>query len=103
MRFGSALLGPGFLKAATLELLFTPQHTTAGEATPYGIGWFVATDTLGHRYAYHGGGSVGGTTAFGVDRDSRVVFALVTNLSDARLAPGREIQAVFDSVASIVR
>jgi len=85
---------------ATLELLFTPQHTTAGEATPYGIGWFVAKDSLGHRYVYHGGGSVGGTTAFGVDRDSRVVFALVTNLSDARLEPGREIQAVFDSVAS---
>ena len=100
VRFGSALLGPGFLKGATLELLFTPQHTTAGEATPYGIGWFVAKDSLGHRYVYHGGGSVGGTTAFGVDRDSRVVFALVTNLSDARLAPGREIQAVFDSVAS---
>jgi serine beta-lactamase-like protein LACTB, mitochondrial len=100
VRFGSALLGPGFLKRATLELLFTPQHTTAGDATPYGIGWFVAKDSLGHRYVYHGGGSVGGTTAFGVDRDSRVVFALVTNLSDARLAPGREIQAVFDSVAS---
>jgi serine beta-lactamase-like protein LACTB len=103
VRFGSALLGPGFLKAATLELLFTPQHTTSGEATPYGIGWFVAKDSLGHRYVYHGGGSVGGTTAFGVDRDSRVVFALVTNLSDARLAPAREIQAVFDSVASGLR
>jgi CubicO group peptidase (beta-lactamase class C family) len=100
VRFGSAMLDPGFLKGATLELLFTPQRTTAGEATPYGIGWFVAKDSLGHRYVYHGGGSVGGTTAFGVDRDSRVVFALVTNLSDARLGPGREIQAVFDSVAS---
>jgi serine beta-lactamase-like protein LACTB, mitochondrial len=100
VRFGSAHLAPGFLKAATLELLFTPQHTTAGEATPYGIGWFVATDTLGHRYVFHGGGSVGGTTAFGVDRDSHVVFALVTNLSDARLAPGQQIRAIFDSVAS---
>ena len=99
-RFGSAHLQPGFLKAATLELLFTRQHTTAGETTPYGIGWFVATDSLGHRYVYHGGSSVGGTTAFGVDRDSRVVFALVTNLSGARLAPAQEIQAIFDSVAS---
>jgi len=103
VRFGSALLQPGFLKAGTLELLFTAQHTTAGETTPYGIGWFVAKDTLGHRYVYHGGGSVGGTTAFGVDRDSRVVFALVTNLTEARLGPGREIQAVFDSVASGLR
>lgn len=103
VRFGSAFLSPGLLKAPTLELLFTRQHTTAGEETPYGVGWFVAKDSLGHRYVYHGGGSVGGTTAFGVDRDSRVVFALVTNLTDARLGPGREIQAVFDSVASGLR
>ncbi|PYO90110.1 MAG: hypothetical protein DMD58_07670 [Gemmatimonadetes bacterium] len=98
--FGSAHLQPGYLKAATLELLFTPQHTTSGQATEYGIGWFIATDTLGHRYVFHGGGSVGGTTAFGVDRDSRVVFALVTNLSDARLDAAREIQLVFDSTAT---
>jgi CubicO group peptidase (beta-lactamase class C family) len=99
-RFGSAHLQPGFLKAATLELLFTRQHTTAGEATPYGIGWYIVTDSLGHRYVYHGGGSIGGTTAFGVDRDSRVVFAVVTNLSDAPLAPAQEIRAIFDSVAT---
>ena len=100
VRFGSAHLAPGHLKAATLELLFTPQHTTSGEATPYGIGWFIATDTLGHRYVYHGGGSVGGTTAFGVDRDSRVVIALVTNLTDARLDAAQEIRLVFDSAAT---
>ena len=100
VKFGSAHLSPGHLKAATLELLFTPQHTTSGEATPYGIGWFIATDTLGHRYAYHGGGSVGGTTAFGVDRDSRVVIALVTNLTDARLAPLQEIRLAFASAAT---
>src|SRR6266536_1729410 len=100
VRFGSAHLAPGHLKAATLELLFTPQHTTSGEATPYGIGWFIGTDTLGHRYVYHGGGSVGGTTAFGVDRDSRVVIALVTNLTDARLDAVQEIRLVFDSAAT---
>lgn len=100
VRFGSAHLAPGFLKAATLELLFTRQHTTSGDSTPYGIGWFVDRDTLGHRLVLHGGGSVGGTTGFIVDRDSHVVFALVTNLSDARLAPAQEIRAIFDSVAS---
>src|SRR5260221_4939249 len=82
VRFGSAHLAPGHLKAATLELLFTPQHTTSGEATPYGIGWFIATDTLGHRYVYHGRGSVGGTTAVSVDPDSRVVMAVVIDPTD---------------------
>jgi CubicO group peptidase (beta-lactamase class C family) len=100
VRFGSAHLKPGYLKAATLELLFTPQHTASGEATPYGIGWYLATDTLGHRTVFHGGGSVGGTTVFGVDRDSRVVIALVTNLSNARLDAAREIRLVFDSAAT---
>jgi CubicO group peptidase (beta-lactamase class C family) len=101
VRFGSAHLRPpaGYLKAATLELLFTPQRTTSGTATTYGIGWFIATDTLGHRTVFHGGGSIGGTTAFGVDRDSRVVIALVTNLGDARLDASREIRLVFDSAA----
>ena len=100
VRFGSAHLSPGYLKTATLELLFTPQHTTSGEPTPYGIGWFVGTDTLGHRTVYHGGSSVGGTTIFGVDRDSHVVIALVTNLSDAPVDAAGEIRLVFDSAAT---
>src|SRR5881628_128166 len=88
VKFGSALLRPGFLKAETLDLLFTSQHTSAGDPTGYGIGWFVSTDSLGHRWVFHGGGSVGGTTAFGLDRDSRVVVAILSNLSDAPLDPG---------------
>ncbi len=99
VKFGSAHLTAGYLKQSTLELLMTPQHTTSGEATPYGIGWFVGPDTLGHRTAYHGGGSIGGTTVFGIDRDSHVVIALVTNLTDAKVDAAREIRLVFDSAA----
>jgi len=33
---------------------------------------------------------------FGLDRDSRLVVAILTNLSDAPLDPAREIQAAFD-------
>src|SRR5881296_980020 len=96
VRFGSALVAPGFLKAETLELLFTSQKTNAGEATGYGVGWFVATDGRGHRRVWHGGSSVGGTTAFGVDRDSRIVIAITSNLTGAPLEAGKEIQALFD-------
>jgi len=96
VKFGSALLKPGFLRAETLELLFTSQQTDRGEPTGYGIGWFVSTDSLGHRWVFHGGSSVGGSTAFGVDRDSRIVIAITSNLSDAPLQPGRAIQALFD-------
>ena len=96
VKFGSAMLEPGFLRPETLELLFTSQKTSAGEPTGYGIGWFVTADSLGHRWVFHGGGSVGGTTAFGVDRDSRVVVAILSNLTEAPLRPGQAIQALFD-------
>ena len=94
--FGSALLAPGFLRGETLELLFTSQRTIAGEATGYGIGWFVRTDSLGHRWAFHGGSAVGGTAVLGVDRDAHLVVALLTNLSDAAVEPAQEIEAAFE-------
>ena len=100
VKFGSALLEPGFLKRETLDLLFTSQRTRAGEETGYGIGFFVTTDSLGHRWAFHGGGAVGGTAVFGLDRESRVVVAILTNLTDAPLDPAREIQAAFDREAA---
>ncbi len=100
VRFGSAFLAPGFLKAETLELLFTSQRTRAGAPTGYGIGWFVTTDTLGHRWVFHGGGSAGGTSAFGVDRDSRIVFALTSNLTDASLGPARRLMRLFDAAVT---
>ncbi|OLE82145.1 MAG: hypothetical protein AUG74_00345, partial [Bacteroidetes bacterium 13_1_20CM_4_60_6] len=97
VRFGSAHLKPGWLSAESLDLLFTPQHTSDGRATDYGVGWFVRSDSLGHRVVFHGGGSVGGTTAFIVDRDAGIVFALVTNLTDAPLGPARRIPAMFEA------
>jgi len=96
VKFGSALLEPRLLKPETLDLLFTSQRTSAGDETGYGIGFFLTTDSLGHRWAFHGGGAVGGTAAFGLDRDSRVVVAILTNLSNAPLEPAQEIEAAFD-------
>ena len=99
VQFGSALLDPGLLKRETLDLLFTSQRTNAGSETGYGIGWFLRTDSSGHRWAFHGGSAVGGTAVLGLDRDSRVVVAILTNLSDAPLEPAQEIEAAFDREA----
>ena len=98
VKFGSALLAPGFLRRETLDLLFTSQRTSAGEETGYGIGWFVRTDSLGHHWAFHGGSAVGGTAVFGLDRDSHVVVALLTNLSAAPVEPAQEIEAAFEAL-----
>jgi len=96
VKFGSALLAPGFLRRETLDLLFTSQRTSAGEETGYGIGWCVRTDSSGHHWAFHGGSAVGGTAVFGVDRDAHVVVAVLTNLSDAPVEPAQEIEAAFE-------
>ncbi|HXJ29267.1 MAG TPA: serine hydrolase domain-containing protein [Gemmatimonadales bacterium] len=95
VRFGSALLQPGFLPQSSLDLLFTSQKTRDGQPTGYGVGWFVATDSLGHHRVFHGGGSVGGTTAFGMDRDAHVAFAVTSNLTDAPLGPASRIVPLF--------
>ena len=100
VQFGSALLRPGFVQATTLDLLFTSQRTRDGQPVGYGIGWFLTSDSLGHRLAFHGGGSVGGTAAFGIDRDSRVAIAITSNLSDAALGLGRRIRDMFDRAAT---
>jgi len=98
VKFGSALLAPGFLRRETLDLLFTSQRTSAGEETRYGIGWFLRADSLGHRWAFHGGSAVGGTAVFGLDRDAHVVVAVLTNLSDAPVDPVQQIEAAFDGL-----
>ncbi len=83
VRFGSALLKPGFLKADSLRLLFTSQRTTAGPETGYGMGWFVHKSQSGQRIYEHAGGSVGGSSQLIIYPDTGVAVVLVTNLGDA--------------------
>ncbi len=83
VRFGSALLQPGFLKADSLKLLFTSQKTNTGEETGYGMGWSIHKSKSGQRVYEHSGGSVGGRCQLIIYPDSRVVVALLTNLDSA--------------------
>jgi serine beta-lactamase-like protein LACTB len=87
VRFGLAHRAPGFLRAETLALLQTSQKTSDGEETDYGIGWSVDTDEQGRRCVGHGGGSVGGRTAFCIYPDQGLVIAMVTNLSEGTELP----------------
>ena len=83
VRFGSALLQPGFLKESSLQLLFTSQKTNSGEETGYGMGWAVHKSKSGQKIYEHAGGSVGGSCQLILYPDSQVVVALVTNLGGA--------------------
>ncbi|MGH9840036.1 MAG: serine hydrolase domain-containing protein [Blastocatellia bacterium] len=79
--FGSAHLRPGFLKAETLDLLFTSQRTSSGQETGVGIGWRMMTDLWGRRFVHHSGSQPGSRSVLVVYRDAGVVVALLSNLS----------------------
>jgi serine beta-lactamase-like protein LACTB len=101
VRFGSALLQPGFLKAESLALLFTPQKTKDGKETQYGMGWFVTRSKSGQRIYEHSGGSVGGSSELIIYPDAHLVVAFVCNFSGAEDGwKGDEVQSlaeVFES------
>ena len=82
-RFASALLRPGFLSPETVRLLWTSQRTRAGRVTGYGMGWFVGPDSTGRATAEHGGGSIGGTAILMIYPESKLVVAVLTNLTGA--------------------
>ena len=79
VRFGSAMLQPGFLKPESLRLLFTPQQTVDGKQIEYGMGWFIHKSKSGQRVYEHSGGSVGGTSQLILYPDAHVVVAMVCN------------------------
>jgi len=98
VRFGSAMMAPGVLKAETLKEMVTPQKTKSGEATEYGIGWFVRKTQSGKHIFEHSGGSVGGTSQLIVYPDQHLVVALVTNLSEG-LWKREEVEKVAEQFA----
>jgi CubicO group peptidase (beta-lactamase class C family) len=72
-----------YLTAESLSVLTTPQQTTSGESTNYGLGWSNRKDAQGNRLIGHTGGSVGGTTFAFMQPNSRVVVVMTTNVSSA--------------------
>ncbi len=106
VRFGSALMRPGFLRAESIEALFTSQKTTAGEPIHYGLGWMVVR---GMRL--HGGDSSGGTAALLAHPASRTVVALATNGGQVLLRhavkkgrfPKETLRFVFEKIPLAVK
>ncbi len=86
VRFGNGLLTGRLLKSETLQLLFTSQHTTAGKATGYGMGWRVG-EQWGRPAVWHTGGAVGGSAVLLLLPKEQVVVALIANLQGVQLAP----------------
>lgn len=96
--FGFAHLEPELLEEETVGLLMRSQRLRSGDDTGYGIGWSTGEDPHGRRTVGHGGGSVGGTTAFLTWPEEGMVVAVTVNLSSA---PG--VSSLAQAVAEIFR
>jgi serine beta-lactamase-like protein LACTB, mitochondrial len=86
VRFGLALLQPGYLNTDSLDTLFTSQKSNDGDATGYGIGWSLSQHPQYGRVWSHSGGSVGGVTQLRLYPDLPLVVAVTINNSDGPAA-----------------
>jgi serine beta-lactamase-like protein LACTB, mitochondrial len=95
VRFGSALLSPGFLQQSTLKEIFTPQRTNDGNETQYGLGWFIHVGA--ERIYEHDGGSTGSSSWLILYPDRHIVISWLMNNDDLRSNDQtlREVAAPF--------
>jgi len=98
-RFGAASLSDRFLRPDTRAVVFTSQKTTDGKPTGVGLGWRIATDSEKRTIYHHGGDSIGGRAFLMVYPESRVVIAVVTNLSFAKIGE-KEVERIADLFVS---
>ena len=90
VRFGSALMRPGFLKAESLDLLFTSQKTADGRPTNYGLGWMTA-----RNLRLHGGDSMGGTSIL----FSSIAIGIILSVS-RETEPETEIEQQTENIVA---
>ena len=65
-----------------------------GKATEYGMGFFSGTDEFGRFYYGHGGGSIGGCGNLIIYPEEKVVVAVITNDSNAKV--GKEVHKLAE-------
>jgi CubicO group peptidase (beta-lactamase class C family) len=100
VRFGSAMLKPGLLKADTLALLQRPLRLESGVSTDFALGWKVEHVQLAGapaRMVAHRAAANGGTVALLMFPEQGVVVAAASNISpaDGVDPTGRKIAAAF--------
>jgi serine beta-lactamase-like protein LACTB len=84
--FASKSLGVGFFRPETRSLMLTSQKTLDGKATGVGFGWRIGKDNKGRTIYHHGGDSVGGRGILVVYPDTKVVIAILCNLTFAKIS-----------------
>ncbi len=95
-QFGSAFLKPGFLKQSTVDELFRPVRTAAGENTGFGLGWRVGADGRGRAVIYQPGGGPGISSVIILYPKENLVVAILSNLRGAPV-DGEAADVIADS------
>jgi serine beta-lactamase-like protein LACTB len=100
VRFGSAMLKPGLLKAESIALLHTPLRLESGASTDFALGWKVQRVPLAGtpaRMVAHRATPNGSTVALLTFPDHGVAVAVASNISPAEgVDPtGRKIAEAF--------
>ncbi|WP_163323823.1 serine hydrolase domain-containing protein [Draconibacterium mangrovi] len=94
VKFGNAMLNNTLFPEEVKQQLITPQTLKNGEKTTYGMGFFSGTDEFGREYYGHGGGSVGGCSNLIIYPEEKMVVAVITN--DSRAKVGNELHKIAE-------
>lgn len=95
-RFGMSHLNDGFFKPKSRAAIFTSQKISEGKETGVGIGWRIGKDSKGRTIYHHGGDTIGGRAFLIVYPDSKIVIAITSNLSFAKIAE-KEAENIAES------
>ncbi|HEX5817304.1 MAG TPA: serine hydrolase domain-containing protein [Gemmatimonadales bacterium] len=78
-RFADGVMAGRLVADSLVRLAWTPQRLRDGSATSYGLGFFVAADSLGRRLVSHGGGAAGSRAQMLLYPDERLVVVMLWN------------------------
>lgn len=103
VRFADAVVNGHFLKPQTRESMLMPARENQAEGQPYGLGWGTR-ESQGETVVGHTGSHFGATSRLSVYRKSRLVVAVLTNVSpegDSRLK--QQLMELSDRIAGQFR
>lgn len=94
VRFGQAMIRPGFLSENTWEEITTPQRTVSGDLV-FALGWDVFRDDRGRKVIAKSGGGPGIRGYLGIYPEHVLTVAILSNRSRAPI-----IEEVFSTVVN---
>lgn len=96
-KFGAALIDAGFLKQKSLDELFQIGETSAGEKTPFALGFRVVKTSDGKEVIHQPGGGVGISSVLFIDRNKKISLAILTNQTGAPIGSLSFLRSISDS------